>query len=64
MLLLAQGDGVLWVERALWVAGYSVTDFSVFPTESNDWLGCWGHHMKSPGFKAIKEHQKVGDVLG
>lgn len=27
--------------------------------ESYDWLGCWGHHMKSPGFKAIGEHQKV-----
>lgn len=38
-------------------------DFSVFPAESNDWLGCWGHHMKSPGFKAIREHQKVGAVF-
>lgn len=27
--------------------------------ESHDWLGCWGHHMKSPGFKALAEHQKV-----
>lgn len=27
--------------------------------ESHDWLGCWGHHMKSPGFKALGEHQKV-----
>lgn len=46
------------------MAGYSVMDFSVFPAESNDWLGCWGHHMKSPSFRAIREHQKVGDVLG
>lgn len=61
MLLLAQGDGVLWVGR---VAGYSVIDFPVFLAESNDWLGCWGHHMKSPGFKAIREHQKVGAVFG
>ncbi|KAF3843462.1 hypothetical protein F7725_002311 [Dissostichus mawsoni] len=27
--------------------------------KSYDWLGCWGHHMKSPGFKALAEHQKV-----
>uniref|UniRef100_A0A8C3TEA8 Tubulin tyrosine ligase like 4 n=1 Tax=Chelydra serpentina TaxID=8475 RepID=A0A8C3TEA8_CHESE len=26
--------------------------------KNSDWLGCWGHHMKSPGFRAIKEHQK------
>ncbi|NXQ35467.1 TTLL4 polyglutamylase, partial [Alaudala cheleensis] len=33
-------------------------------TKSNDWLGCWGHHMKSPGFKAIKEHQKLNHFPG
>ncbi|MEQ2213762.1 Tubulin polyglutamylase ttll4, partial [Xenoophorus captivus] len=27
--------------------------------KSYDWVGCWGHHMKSPGFKAIGEHQKL-----
>lgn len=27
---------------------------------NDDWLGCWGHHMKSPGFRSIREHQKVG----
>lgn len=27
--------------------------------ESHDWLGCWGHHMKSPCFKTLQEHQKV-----
>ncbi|NWT77639.1 TTLL4 polyglutamylase, partial [Lanius ludovicianus] len=32
--------------------------------KSNDWLGCWGHHMKSPGFKAIKEHQKLNHFPG
>lgn len=37
---------------------------SGFPAESNDWLGYWGHHMKSTSFRTIKEHQKVGDVLG
>ncbi|NWS27093.1 TTLL4 polyglutamylase, partial [Polioptila caerulea] len=32
--------------------------------KSNDWLGCWGHHMKSPGFKAIREHQKLNHFPG
>ncbi|XP_072197890.1 tubulin monoglutamylase TTLL4 isoform X2 [Excalfactoria chinensis] len=32
--------------------------------KSNDWLGCWGHHMKSPGFRAIKEHQKLNHFPG
>ncbi|NXG71321.1 TTLL4 polyglutamylase, partial [Baryphthengus martii] len=32
--------------------------------KSNDWLGCWGHHMKSPSFRAIKEHQKLNHFPG
>ncbi|XP_073161006.1 tubulin monoglutamylase TTLL4 isoform X4 [Lepidochelys kempii] len=32
--------------------------------ENSDWLGCWGHHMKSPGFRAIKEHQKLNHFPG
>ncbi|NXM86478.1 TTLL4 polyglutamylase, partial [Oenanthe oenanthe] len=32
--------------------------------KNNDWLGCWGHHMKSPGFKAIREHQKLNHFPG
>ncbi|XP_030309826.1 tubulin polyglutamylase TTLL4 isoform X2 [Calypte anna] len=32
--------------------------------KNNDWLGCWGHHMKSSGFKAIKEHQKLNHFPG
>ncbi|KAM7380161.1 hypothetical protein PAMP_003474 [Pampus punctatissimus] len=32
--------------------------------ESYDWLGCWGHHMKSPGFKALGEHQKLNHFPG
>ncbi|XP_037768292.1 tubulin polyglutamylase TTLL4 isoform X3 [Chelonia mydas] len=32
--------------------------------KSSDWLGCWGHHMKSPGFRAIKEHQKLNHFPG
>ncbi|XP_030065121.1 tubulin monoglutamylase TTLL4 [Microcaecilia unicolor] len=29
-----------------------------------DWLGCWGHHMKSPGFKTIREYQKLNHFPG
>ncbi|NXI54744.1 TTLL4 polyglutamylase, partial [Chloroceryle aenea] len=32
--------------------------------KSNDWLGCWGHHMKSPSFKTIREHQKLNHFPG
>ncbi|MBN3319758.1 TTLL4 polyglutamylase, partial [Atractosteus spatula] len=32
--------------------------------KSYDWLGCWGHHMKSPGFKAIREYQKLNHFPG
>ncbi|NWZ67942.1 TTLL4 polyglutamylase, partial [Acrocephalus arundinaceus] len=32
--------------------------------KSSDWLGCWGHHMKSSGFKAIREHQKLNHFPG
>ncbi|XP_015255803.1 PREDICTED: tubulin polyglutamylase TTLL4 [Cyprinodon variegatus] len=32
--------------------------------ENYDWLGCWGHHMRSPGFKAIAEHQKLNHFPG
>ncbi|NXP21120.1 TTLL4 polyglutamylase, partial [Scytalopus superciliaris] len=32
--------------------------------KSSDWLGCWGHHMKSPGFRAIREHQKLNHFPG
>ncbi|XP_062312743.1 tubulin polyglutamylase TTLL4 isoform X1 [Osmerus eperlanus] len=31
---------------------------------SHDWLGCWGHHMKSPCFKAIREYQKLNHFPG
>ncbi|KAJ8383942.1 hypothetical protein AAFF_G00213110 [Aldrovandia affinis] len=29
-----------------------------------DWLGCWGHHMKSPGFRTIREYQKLNHFPG
>ncbi|KFQ65319.1 Tubulin polyglutamylase TTLL4, partial [Pelecanus crispus] len=32
--------------------------------KSNDWLGCWGHHMKSPSFRTIREHQKLNHFPG
>ncbi|NWS68557.1 TTLL4 polyglutamylase, partial [Crotophaga sulcirostris] len=32
--------------------------------KSNDWLGCWGHHMKSSSFKVIREHQKLNHFPG
>nr|XP_020443669.1 tubulin polyglutamylase TTLL4 isoform X2 [Monopterus albus] len=32
--------------------------------KSHDWLGCWGHHMKSLGFKALREHQKLNHFPG
>ncbi|XP_061226211.1 tubulin monoglutamylase TTLL4 isoform X2 [Neopsephotus bourkii] len=32
--------------------------------KSNDWLGYWGHHMKSPSFRTIKEHQKLNHFPG
>ncbi|XP_015724436.1 tubulin polyglutamylase TTLL4 isoform X2 [Coturnix japonica] len=32
--------------------------------KSYDWLGCWGQHMKSPGFRAIREHQKLNHFPG
>uniref|UniRef100_A0A3Q3X3N6 Uncharacterized protein n=1 Tax=Mola mola TaxID=94237 RepID=A0A3Q3X3N6_MOLML len=32
--------------------------------KSYDWLGCWGHHMKSPGFKALGQHQKLNHFPG
>ncbi|KAM6946074.1 tubulin monoglutamylase TTLL4 [Aplochiton taeniatus] len=31
---------------------------------SHDWLGCWGHHMKSPCFKAIRDYQKLNHFPG
>ncbi|XP_020858477.1 tubulin monoglutamylase TTLL4 isoform X1 [Phascolarctos cinereus] len=32
--------------------------------KNDDWLGCWGHHMKSPSFKTIREHQKLNHFPG
>ncbi|XP_016895189.1 tubulin monoglutamylase TTLL4 isoform X2 [Cynoglossus semilaevis] len=32
--------------------------------KNNDWLGCWGHHMRSVGFKALGENQKLNHFPG
>lgn len=32
--------------------------------KSHDWLGCWGHHMKSVCFKTLAEHQKLNHFPG
>ncbi|KAM3916696.1 tubulin monoglutamylase TTLL4 isoform 2-T2 [Leptodactylus fuscus] len=32
--------------------------------KNHDWLGCWGHHMKSTGFKAIRGYQKLNHFPG
>ncbi|KAJ8255837.1 hypothetical protein COCON_G00197010 [Conger conger] len=35
------------------------------PTKNgHDWLGCWGHHMRSIGFRALHEHQKLNHFPG
>lgn len=47
------------VEMCFWFLDKSWPESFVVCVESHDWLGCWGHHMKSPGFKALGEHQKV-----
>ncbi|XP_064185518.1 tubulin polyglutamylase TTLL4 [Anguilla rostrata] len=31
---------------------------------SHDWLGCWGHHMKSAGFRTLREYQKLNHFPG
>ncbi|XP_019061237.1 tubulin polyglutamylase TTLL4 isoform X2 [Fukomys damarensis] len=31
---------------------------------NDDWLGCWGHHMKSSSFRTIREHQKLNHFPG
>ncbi|CAI9608611.1 unnamed protein product [Staurois parvus] len=32
--------------------------------KNHDWLGCWGHHMKSTAFKSIREYQKLNHFPG
>ncbi|CAH2013515.1 unnamed protein product [Acanthoscelides obtectus] len=37
---------------------------SEFTRESNQWLGTWGKHMKSPMFKTLKDSQKLNHFPG
>ncbi|XP_063789944.1 tubulin monoglutamylase TTLL4 isoform X2 [Pseudophryne corroboree] len=32
--------------------------------KNHDWLGCWGHHMKSTAFKTIRAYQKLNHFPG
>ncbi|XP_014386544.1 PREDICTED: LOW QUALITY PROTEIN: tubulin polyglutamylase TTLL4 [Myotis brandtii] len=33
-------------------------------TKNDDWLGCWGHHMKSSSFRSLRGHQKLNHFPG
>lgn len=39
---------------------FNILSFS----ESNQWLGTWGKHMKSPMFKTLKTYQKLNHFPG
>ncbi|XP_037957088.1 probable beta-tubulin polyglutamylase isoform X2 [Teleopsis dalmanni] len=32
--------------------------------KTNDWMGVWGKHMKSPCFKTVRPHQKINHLPG
>lgn len=32
--------------------------------KTNDWMGVWGKHMKSPCFKTIRSYQKINHIPG
>ncbi|XP_077584886.1 tubulin monoglutamylase TTLL4 isoform X2 [Stigmatopora nigra] len=36
----------------------------IHTSKSYDWLGCWGHHMKSHCFKTLHEYQKLNHFPG
>ncbi|XP_045170365.2 tubulin monoglutamylase TTLL4-like isoform X3 [Mercenaria mercenaria] len=46
------------VKHCLARSGFRITK------RNHDWLGCWGKHMKSPGFKALREYQKLNHFPG
>ncbi|XP_052804936.1 tubulin monoglutamylase TTLL4-like isoform X2 [Mya arenaria] len=46
------------VKHVLARSGFRITK------RNHDWLGCWGKHMKSPGFKALREYQKLNHFPG
>lgn len=42
---------------------YNLFLFRTFP-ETNDWMGVWGKHLKSPCFKTIRSYQKINHLPG
>lgn len=42
---------------------YKFIFFFVF-SETNDWMGTWGKHMKSPCFRTLKTYQKMNHIPG
>ncbi|KAH3717503.1 hypothetical protein DPMN_060293 [Dreissena polymorpha] len=46
------------VKHCLARSGFRITK------RNHDWLGCWGKHMKSQGFKALREYQKLNHYPG
>nr|XP_015838348.1 PREDICTED: tubulin polyglutamylase TTLL4 isoform X2 [Tribolium castaneum] len=51
------------VRKTLTNSGFALVR-SEFSRESNQWLGTWGKHMKSPMFKTLKETQKLNHFPG
>uniref|UniRef100_A0AAR5QAX9 Tubulin polyglutamylase TTLL4 n=1 Tax=Dendroctonus ponderosae TaxID=77166 RepID=A0AAR5QAX9_DENPD len=51
------------VRKTLSNSGFALVR-SEFSRESNQWLGTWGKHMKSPMFKTLKETQKLNHFPG
>lgn len=41
-----------------------VSIFNLLFLESNEWVGTWGKHMKSPLFKTLKDTQKINHFPG
>lgn len=42
---------------------YNICQFLFF-SESNEWTGTWGKHMKSINFKVLKDYQKINHFPG
>jgi len=35
-----------------------------FVADTTDWMAVWEKHMKSPGFRTIRSHQKYNHIPG
>lgn len=51
------------VRKTLTNSGFRLVR-SEFSRESNEWVGTWGKHMKSPMFKTLKDTQKLNHFPG